>query len=220
MNDNLTDVTVLLDRTGSMAAIKDDVIGGFNQFIADQQKVKKGECVFTLVQFDSNEPYEVVCLAVPVKDMKLLTKDTYIPRACTPLLDSLGRTIVKTGERLAAMDDAARPGKVLFVIVTDGQENASYEYNRKQVFDMITIQRDQFKWDFLFLAANQDAIAEGGRIGTMASQSMKYDHTGQGIRAAMVATSAVVANYRNTGDRTALDYSDKDRQDASAGENQ
>src|SRR5688572_5989204 len=105
-----------------MASIADDTIGGFNRFVTEQKAVP-GDCTLTLVQFDSQDPYEVVHRAVNVADVPELTKQTFQPRASTPLLDCLGRAIVDTGQRLAAMPEAERPGKVFVVIITDGHEN-------------------------------------------------------------------------------------------------
>src|SRR6476620_7328202 len=130
MMKNETDVTVILDRSGSMEAIASDVIGGFNQFLAEQQR-HPGDCRLTLVQFDDR--YEVLYLARPIADAARLTADTFEPRGSTALLDAIGRTIDATGARLAALPEAERPNRVLLAIVTDGQENASVHYTRDRV---------------------------------------------------------------------------------------
>jgi len=133
-----TDITVVLDRSGSMESIAGDVIGGLNTFVRAQAQVE-GEACFTLVQFDDH--YEVVHAHVPVQDVPPLTDQTYVPRGSTALLDAIGRTIVATGARLAMMAEADRPQVVIFAVQTDGLENASREFTRQQVFDMIRTRR-------------------------------------------------------------------------------
>ena len=189
MMKHKTDVTVILDRSGSMEAIASDVIGGFNQFLTDQQR-QPGECRLTLVQFD--DQYEVVYLARPIADASRLTAKTFEPRGSTALLDAIGRTIDTTGARLAALPEEERPNRVLLVIITDGEENASVDYTRDRVFNMISSQQDVYGWSFLFLAANQDAIAEAATVGIAAQQSLNFAATGAGIRAASLAMSDAV----------------------------
>src|SRR5688500_13147998 len=184
-----TDVTVILDRSGSMEAIASDVIGGFNQFLTDQQR-QPGDCRLTLVQFD--DQYEVVYLARPIGDASRLTKNTFEPRGSTALLDAIGCTIDTTGTRLAALPEAERPHRVLVVIITDGEENASVDYTRERVFDMISSQQAVYGWSFLFLAANQDAIAAAATVGIGAQQSMNFAATGAGILAASLSMSDAV----------------------------
>lgn len=159
MRSDLTDVVVVLDRSGSMGACKESAESGLNHFIS-RQKEMPGESLFTLVQF--NHHYEVVHQGAPMQqvgDCKLE------PAGTTALLDAVGRTVVETGERLAAMNEADRPGLVVFVIITDGQENASMKYPRHQIKEMIEHQRNVYNWQFTFLGANQDAFAEAGGIG-------------------------------------------------------
>ena len=191
-----TDVTVILDRSGSMQAIASDVIGGFNQFLTKQRR-QRGDCRLTLVQFD--DEYEVAYLARPIADASRLTAKTFEPRGSTALLDAIGRTIVTTGARLAALPEADRPNRVLLVVITDGEENASVEYTRDQVFTMISSQQDVYGWSFLFLAANQDAIAEAAKVGICAQHSMNFAATGAGMRAASVSLSDAVSSFRSTG---------------------
>jgi Mg-chelatase subunit ChlD len=129
------DITVVLDRSGSMASIASDVVGGFNHFVTDQQ-VQPGECRLTLVQFDHE--CEVVYAGRPIAEAPSLTAETFEPRGTTALLDAIGRTIDATGERLRALPEPDRPDRVLLVVITDGLENASIDYNRSRVFDMIS----------------------------------------------------------------------------------
>lgn len=159
MRHDLTDITLVVDRSGSMDAIKSDAQGGINTFIAEQAKLP-GEALLTLVQFDTE--YEFVHKGTPVKKVG---KYKLVPRGSTALLDAVGRAINETGARLANMAEADRPGLVVFVIVTDGLENSSKEFTKAKIRNMIEHQQCVYKWHFNFLAANQDAFAEGAELG-------------------------------------------------------
>src|SRR4029079_5782516 len=187
----------ILDRSGSMEAIASDVIGGFNRFLTDQQS-EPGECRLSLVQFD--DQYEVVYSSQSIADALPLTPETFQPRGTTALLDAIGRTIDATGARLQALDESERPDRVLIVIVTDGLENASTDYTRERVFKMISTQQNVFNWSFLFMAANQDAIEEGGKVGIPAQRTMAFRADGPAFLAASEAMSEAVASFRSTGD--------------------
>jgi Mg-chelatase subunit ChlD len=203
-----TDITVVLDRSGSMEQIKSDAIGAFNEFLSDQ-KHRPGECHLALVQFDHE--YEVVYGGQPIANVPRLTTETYKPRGSTALLDAIGRTIDATGARLSALSEAERPDQVVLVILTDGLENASTDYSRERVFAMIQTQRDIYGWTFLFLAANQDAIAVGGAMGIGAAHSLDFQATGGGVRAAVRSLSRAVSDLRATG---SAQFTDEDRQEA------
>jgi hypothetical protein len=179
-----------------MESIASDVIGGFNGFLADQQR-QVGDCRLTLIQFD--DQYEVVYAAQPIAHAPRLTEDTFQPRGSTALLDAIGRTIDRTGARLAALSEDERPDRVMLVIITDGLENASTDFTRARIFGMISTQRDVFQWSFLFLAANQDAIAEGEKVGIGAQQSLTFSATGPGVRAASQSMSRAVSSLRSSG---------------------
>jgi hypothetical protein len=191
-----TDISIVLDRSGSMASVRTDTIGGFNTFIEEQRK-QPGECAVSLVQFDDS--FEVLYTEKSVQDAPLLTPETFLPRGSTALLDAIGRTIVATGARLSAIHEAMRPEKVIFVIITDGQENASKEFSKQQIADMIKLQRETYKWDFVFLGANQDAIAVGGSLGVARDSSLTYAHDGAGTRSAFMSTSGHVSSLRASG---------------------
>ena len=204
-----TDITVVLDRSGSMASIAGDVIGGLNTFIQAQAQVE-GEACFTLVQFDNE--YEVVHAHVPVQDVPPLTDQTYVPRGSTALLDAIGRTIVATGARLAMMAEADRPQVVIFAVQTDGLENASHEFSRQQVFDMIRHQEANYAWQFVFLAADQDAIAEGDKMGFAAASALDYDKDSGGVRALYSAVASKVSDVRSArASKIEFDSSDRAR---------
>lgn len=208
MKQGYAHIAIVLDRSGSMDAIRADTIGGFNAFIEEQKKVP-GEATLTLTQFDHE--YEVVKDFIVLADMPLLNEKTYVPRGMTALLDAIGRTIVTVGEKLDAMDEEGRPDKVIFVILTDGYENNSKEYKKAKIAEMVKHQTKTYDWQFVFLGANMDAIHEGAGMGMAAGQSMTYDPNN--IQAAFNVTGQNVSAYR-TGVRDNLSYTDKDREDA------
>lgn len=188
---NSTEIVFVVDRSGSMSNIAADMRGGFDALIAEQRK-EPGECKVTLTQFD--DKYDIVYAGKMIAEVPALD---LVPRGQTALLDALGRTIDAVGARLASTKEEDRPSKVLFVVITDGQENASREYDRKRVFDMITTQRTQFAWDFVFLGANQDAIGTAESLGMLGKNAVNYVASAQGARGLGKALSHQVSNYRS-----------------------
>ena len=189
---NSTEIIFVVDRSGSMSSIAADMRGGFDTFITEQKKVA-GECHVTLTQFDDH--YDVVYTRMP---LGLVPPLELVPRGSTALLDALGRTIDQTGARLAAIPEADRPSKVLLVVITDGAENASREYNRARIASMITTQRTKFSWDFVFLGANQDAIVAAQGLGIQASNVVNYVASAAGAEGLMRGLSHQVSNYRSS----------------------
>ncbi len=187
-NPNLTHIAFLLDRSGSMQSIKDDTEGGFNAFIAEQRK-EPGECRVTLAQFDNE--YEEVYRDLPLAEVPALR---LVPRGSTALLDSIGRLVTSTGERLAALPEDERPGIVIVGIMTDGHENASREWTHQAVKALIEQQTKTYGWQFLYLGADQDAIEVGSSIGVAAANSMTYSR-GK-VAAVMAATSRNIGRTR------------------------
>lgn len=169
MRTDLTDITVVLDRSGSMASCRADAEGGLNTFI-DKQKKEPGSAIFTLVQFD--DKYDFVHRGIPISEVP---KCTLEPRGSTALLDAVGKAIAETGQRLKAMPENQRPGLVVFVIVTDGGENSSVEYRKDQIKQMIALQQNVYKWQFTFLGANQDAFAEAGSLAIHTAGIANYE---------------------------------------------
>jgi Mg-chelatase subunit ChlD len=188
MNANLTDITLVVDRSGSMEAIRTDAQGGVNTFLADQAR-QPGQALITLVQFDTN--YEFVHRGVPAADVP---KYELVPRGATALLDAVGRAINETGDRLSKMPEADRPGLVVFVVMTDGLENSSQEFTKARIKQMIEHQQSVYKWQFTFLGANQDAFAEGEAMGMQADGIANFAKHKFGT--AMYGTSAKVARMR------------------------
>jgi hypothetical protein len=161
MNPHLTELAFILDRSGSMSGIAPAAIDGFNHFLREQQAAP-GQARLTLVLFD--DEYLVPAASLPVAEVRPLDSTTYVPRNTTALLDAIGRTIDELGARLAATPEPERPGQVLIAILTDGLENASTHYTWRQVAARIRHQTKVYQWEFLFLGANQDAIATAAQL--------------------------------------------------------
>ena len=208
MKNGYSDITVVLDRSGSMACLVDEVIGAFNTFVDEQQQVA-GQASFSLVQFDDR--YEVYLDAVDLAKVGRLDRTTYVPRGMTALYDAVGRAIVATGTRLAALDEAERPDKVVFLIQTDGEENASHEYDAATLQDMIRHQQDKYAWEFVFLGANIDAGSVAEEIGIARDKALQYANNADGTRAAFAAVSDNLAGFRR-GDRQHMAYAEEDRE--------
>jgi len=202
-----THIAVLLDRSGSMGDIKDDAIGGFNCFLKEQ-KAAGANATLTLVQFDT-ESTDVVHESMPILEVPDLNHQTFQPRGGTPLLDALGQTIDSTGRALAAIPEASRPNKVVFVVITDGQENSSHQHTKTSVKERIDHQSSRYNWQFVFLGANQDAFAEAGAVGIAMAQAANYSPAR--TDRAFACTSANVAEYRRTARASSLEYSDEQR---------
>jgi len=202
MKDNLTEIMVILDRSGSMSSIRDDAMGGFNSFIEDQKK-EAGDALVTLVQFDHE--YEVVYSGKQVQDVRPLTAETYVPRGQTALLDAIGRTINEVGARLSAMTEDDRPGKVIAVVITDGHENASHEFRQDKIKEMIEHQRGKYDWEFVFLAADPTSVQLAQAVSVPMGNVALFENTGQGVRSAYAGVSHAVSGYRGgTKSRTGL----------------
>lgn len=191
MRMDRTAIMVVLDRSGSMASISDDVRGGFDAFVAEQRK-EPGEATLTLVQFDT--AYEVVYINRPLAEVPPLV---HVPRGSTALLDALGRGIVELGEALAKVDEADRPGRVIVVVMTDGHENASREYSRERIAAMVKEQRETYSWEFVFTGANVDAFAEARGLGI--AHAAGYAATSKGVADNLRGVSRGVSSYRSGG---------------------
>lgn len=192
-NKDLTEIAVILDRSGSMTAIRDDTQGGFNTFLADQQAVE-GEANLTLVLFDHE--YLVVHDRVAIGEVRPLDSETYVPRGATALLDAVGRTINQIGAQLDALPEDDRPDKVVVVIMTDGHENSSKEFTHEKVRELVEHQQDTYDWQFIFTGAGIDAFAAGASIGVLTSHAMSHTHDGAGVAQAYGAVSRSVGSYR------------------------
>lgn len=193
MNPHLTEIAYILDRSGSMQPMQEPAVAAFNDFVKSQLDVP-GDARLTLVQFD--DAYEVPVSAKPIQNVPQLTAATYTPRGSTALLDAIGRTIKETDHRISALPDTEKPGKVILAIFTDGEENASREYTSKHISDLIRLYRDQKGWEFLFLAANQDAIASASSMHMDAHLSGNVSFSFSGVKATGSAMSRKVRAMR------------------------
>ena len=193
MKKNLTELVFILDRSGSMSRLTADTIGGFNSMI-EKQKAEPGEAYVTTVLFD--DEYETLHDHLPLEKIKPMTNKEYFARGMTALLDAVGMTIHSVGARLSATPEEERPDKVIVVITTDGMENASREYSREQVRDMITHQQDKYSWNFIFLGANMDAVAEAAKLGIDADFARNYTASNVGTANLYAGVSATMACMR------------------------
>jgi hypothetical protein len=208
MKQGYTDITIVLDRSGSMADVAADTIGGFNTFL-DEQKKNPGHTHLTLRQFD--DQHEIV-YSRPIAEVPPLDNGIFRPRGSTALLDAIGLAINETGQRLRALPEADRPEHVIVAIITDGLENASRTFTRASVFQMIAHQRDAYKWQFTFIGANQDAITEAGRIGIPQFAALNYSGGPIGTRNAFRGLSNKVSDVGVRG--MSISYSEAERSSA------
>lgn len=190
---NYTDITILLDRSGSMVSIAPETIAGVNQFLDDQRQLT-GDVTFSLIQFDHE--YLRICEAVPLREFPGLDAGSFRPRGNTGLLDALGRGVFETGRRLDAMPEQERPSLVLFATFTDGCENASCTFDRPVVRNMVLHQREKYNWEFLYLGANQDALTEASTLGIPAGNVLTYAATPRGAQLALCALSQAALAFR------------------------
>lgn len=193
MNPHLTEIAYILDRSGSMQSMQEPAVAAFNHFIKTQLDVP-GDARLTLVLFD--DAYEVPVSAMPIQEVPQLTAATFVPRGNTALLDAIGRTIKETSQRIAALPAEQRPGKVIVTIFTDGMENASQEYTAKHIADLIRLYRDEKGWEFLFLAANQDAITSAAAMQMDVRSSSNVVFSAAGIQSTGGAISRKVRAMR------------------------
>lgn len=194
MNKNLTEIAYILDRSGSMSCMVEPAIAGFNQFLAEQREAR-GDARLSLVLF--NDRIRAPFLSTPLEEVAKLDRDSYVPRGSTALLDAIGATVRHIGKRLAKTPEADRPGQVVVAIFTDGHENASRKYDRNKIARMIRHQQEKYSWKFLFLAANQDAIAEAGQLGIAPGDAGTIQFSEAGIFASSLAISRKLNTLRN-----------------------
>ena len=191
---NYTSITLVLDRSGSMEKIKNDTVGALTNFIREQKKFDYDNDLktdITFIEFD--DEYKIICRGENLKDFSL---PEFRPRGWTALFDAVGRAIVDTGSRLDGMPSNRRPSKVLFVILTDGEENSSKEYKRHQIADMIKHQREKYSWEFMYLGVGVDAFKTAQTINIPTWTTMNIGANSLGLASASSSLSAVVGNYK------------------------
>ena len=193
MKKGLTEIVFIIDRSGSMSGLEADTIGGFNGLL-EKQKKEDGEAYVSVVLFDDQT--EVLYDRVDIRKVEPMNDNQYYVRGCTALLDAVGGAIyhIKNVHRYARKEDV--PEKTLFIITTDGMENASCKYSYERVRQMIEQEKEKNHWEFLFLGANIDAVQVAGRFGIKASRAVNYQHDSTGTRLNYEAMSAAVSCAR------------------------
>lgn len=193
MKKNLTEMVFILDRSGSMDRLASDTIGGFNSMI-ENQKNEPGEAFVTTVLFDDG--YELLHNHVNINDVMPITNKEYYARGMTALLDAIGKTINSIGSRLSTTPEDERPDKVIFVITTDGLENASLEFTKKTVKEMIEHQQEKYSWMFMFLGANMDAVSEADSLGIKTDFAKTYTASSIGTQSVYTSMSKAMSCAR------------------------
>ena len=193
MRENFTELVFILDRSGSMSGLESDTIGGFNSMITKQQK-EEGEAIVSTVLFDDR--CDVIHDRVPIGDVKKLTEEDYFVRGCTALLVAVGGAIHHIGNVHKYAREEDRPAKTLFVITTDGLENASRNYSFKDVKKMISRQQEKYNWEFLFLGANIDAVEVAGNMGISRQHAANYNCDAAGTSLNYEVLERTVARVR------------------------
>lgn len=186
MKKNLTELVMILDRSGSMGGLESDTIGGYNSMLKKQGETE-GEVLVSTVLFDDRS--EVLFDRVPLEELPQMTDKEYYVRGCTALLDAVGGAIRHIGNVHKYAREEDRPEKTIFVITTDGLENASREYSYDRVKRMVERQKEKYGWEFLFLGANIDAIETAGKFGISADSAANYhsDHIGTALNYEVLA---------------------------------
>ena len=193
MKKNLTELVFILDRSGSMAGLESDTIGGFNAMLR-KQKGEPGQALVSTVLFD--DVSQVIHDRIPLDKMEALTEKEYFVRGCTALLDAVGGAIHHIGNIHKYAREEDRPEKTLFVITTDGMENASRRYDYEKVRRMIERQKTKYGWEFLFLGANIDAAREAARFGIGADRAANYHADAQGTGVIYETVSEAICQVR------------------------
>lgn len=211
MKQNYTKIVFIIDRSGSMVSIKNDMDGGFKTFIETQKSTNFGTCDVSVYQF--NQEFETV-----FENKNIVDSFSYnlVPNGGTALYDAVGKTILKVGGQLSAMDENERPDRVLVVIITDGEENSSVEFNDKKIKEMITHQTDAYHWQFTYLGSNQDAWEVGKTLGVAPESTMTYANNTRGVSGSWSSLSEAVTAYRSiTHGQKSFAYTESDLKEQS-----
>jgi uncharacterized protein YegL len=204
-NPNYTAVMLVVDRSDSMRSIRVAAEGGINEFI-NRQRHTAGKRTIRIAQFDDR--YETVCESTDPDD---IAPFLLVPRGMTALLDAMGRSMTQFGEELAALPEDQRPATVIYAVMTDGHENDSTEYDWDQIKELVSRQQNEYGWQILYLAANQDAFVVGGRLGVPHGQTMTYSATDHGTRSMSDSLSSYVVAAASG---ESVSFTDEQRKDA------
>jgi uncharacterized protein YegL len=195
MKTDLTELVFILDRSGSMSGLESDTIGGYNAMLKKQQQ-EPGEATVTTVLFD--DEYQLLHDRINIKGISPITENEYFVRGTTALLDAIGKTIHKIHNAQQHTSPEHRADKVLFVIITDGMENASREYSYAQIKQLVERQKETYGWEFIFLGANIDAIATAATFGISADRAANYHADSQGTQLNYEAVGCAVSELRTS----------------------
>ena len=206
MKKNLTELVFILDRSGSMAGLEKDTIGGFNAMI-EKQKQEAGEACISTVLFDNTS--EVIHDRIALDRVPRLTEREYYVRGCTALLDAVGSAVHHIGNVHKYAREEDRPEKTLFVITTDGMENASREYSYEKLKAMICRQQEKYGWEFLFLGANIDAAREAARFGIGADRAANYHADSEGTGVVYETVNEAIHHVRSCAAPLSADWKKK-----------
>ena len=193
MNNNLTEIVFILDRSGSMAGLEADTIGGFNAMV-EKQKKEQGDALLSAVLFDNES--QVIYDRADIRKVEPMTDSQYRVGGCTALLDALGGAVrhIAGVHKYAREED--RPGKTVFVITTDGMENASRRFSYSQVQKLVKEQQEKYGWEFLFLGANMDAISAARSFGIREDRAVRYECDGAGTALNFAVVSKTIGKLR------------------------
>ena len=197
MEKKATELVFILDKSGSMGGLENDTIGGYNSTLKKQREVK-GKCNITTVLFDHG--YELLHDRIDIRAIDPITEKEYFVEGSTALLDAIGKTIDKIGNVQKRTKDEYRAEKVLFVIITDGMENASRIYSSRQIKQMIERQKERYGWEFIFLGANIDAVETAAQYGIDASRAQNYHGDRRGVAASYDAIGEAVSCFCQLGE--------------------
>ena len=195
MNMKVTEIIFLLDRSSSMKGLENNTIGGFNAFIEKQQHLE-GDTLVTAVLFDHQ--YELLWTGIDACEVRLTNKEYYV-RGSTALLDAVGKTILDVGHRLSLTNEHNRPGKVIFVITTDGMENASTNFTYAKIKELITHQQENYNWEFIFLGANMDSAKEANSMGIEDCNAYSFEASELGVAEMYSVVCEAVSEIRLEG---------------------
>lgn len=195
MKKNSTFIVMLVDKSGSMSLIKQGAIDGFNNFIKAQLEIKE-KASATVCLFDS--AYTYIVDNQPLEDVTLLDRYNYTPAGATALNDALGSTINKVSQQIVSMPEKKRPSKVIVCVISDGEENASKEFSQAQIKSLIEYRKDQFKWDFVFIGANQDIARTREAYSFDVKATFAFDATLKGVQEGYTKLSSYVTTVRSS----------------------
>lgn len=195
MITNRTELVFILDRSGSMSGLESDTIGGFNAMLKNQIE-QEGECIISTILFDNH--YEVLHNRLELNAVSAISDKEYFVRGSTALLDAIGRAISQTIDNQNQTKVKYRADKVLFVIITDGMENASSEYDYSKVKAMIQQQKEEFGWEFIFLGANIDAVNVASKFGVHRGRAQSYHNDSKGVELNYEVISKTVGIFRKS----------------------